>query len=112
MYSMKGIIMELVTELRKQARTQLSWPVSLWVPAANRFFNGRSENISKSGVLLNVPMATPVREGQIIEINFPRTAALAKEKGQFARIKTGMVVRVDRNTVVKDGSIGVGVAFE
>lgn len=104
--------MEAVMEMRKQARTQLSWPVSVWVPAANRFFNGRSENISKNGVLVNVPMVIPVREGQIIEINFPRTASLAKEKGQFARIKTGMVVRVDRNNVVKDGSIGVGVAFE
>ena len=104
--------MEAVMELRKQARTQLNWPVSVWVPAANRFFNGRSANISKSGVLINVPMATPVREGQIIEINFPRTATLAKEKGQFARIKTGMVVRVDRSAVLKDGSIGVGVAFD
>jgi hypothetical protein len=109
---MKGVTMEAVMELRKQARTQLSWPVSVWVPVANRFFNGRSENISKSGVFVNMPMATPVREGQIIEINFPRTTALAKEKGQFARIKTGMVVRVDRSSVVRDGSIGVGVAFE
>ena len=104
--------METLVEQRSETRSAISWPVSIWLPEANRFFNGRSENISKSGVLLNVPMATPVREGQIIEINFPRTAALAKEKGQFARIKTGMVVRVDRSTVVKDGSIGVGVAFE
>jgi len=103
--------MEAVIEMRKQPRTQLSWPVSIWVPAVSRFFNGRSENISKSGVFINVPMATPVREGQIVEINFPRTAELAKQKGQFARIKTGMVVRVDRRNVVKDGSIGVGVAF-
>ncbi len=101
-----------MVEQRTEARTQISWPVSVWLPQANRFFNGYSANISKSGVFLNVPMATPVREGQIIEINFPRTAALAKEKGQFARIKTGMVVRVDRSSVVKDGSIGVGVAFE
>jgi hypothetical protein len=103
--------MEAVMEMRRQTRTQMNWPVSVWLPAANRFFNGRSANVSKSGVYVNVPMATPVREGQILEINFPRTVELAKNKGQFARIKTGLVVRVDRSNVLKDGSIGVGVAF-
>jgi len=104
--------MEAVMELRKSTRTEISWPVSVWLPEANRFFNGCSENISKRGALVNVPMATPVHEGQILEINFPRTTALAKEKGQFARIKTALVVRVDRRNVLRDGSIGVGVAFE
>lgn len=105
------MIMETVMELRKAARTELSWPVSIWMPNANRFFNGRSSNISKSGAFVSVPMTTPVREGQILEVNFPRTTSLAKEKGQFARIKTGMVVRVDRTSTLKDSSIGVGIAF-
>ena len=104
--------MEAIMEMRKETRTKLSWPVSMWLPDANRFFNGHSSNVSKTGVFVNVPMATPVRENQIIEINFPRTMSLAKEKGQFARIKTGKVVRVDRGTVLQDGSIGIGVAFD
>ena len=55
--------METLIEQRKDARTKLSWPVSLWLPEANRFFNGRSANISKRGVFLIVPMTTPVRIG-------------------------------------------------
>lgn len=104
--------MEAIIEQRKESRTNLSWPVSVWVPQANRFFNGRSWNISKIGVFVTVPMTTPVQPGNTVEVNFPRTASLAKQKGQFARIKRGRVVRVERKDTFKDASIGVGIAFE
>ncbi len=104
--------MEALIEQRKESRTNLSWPVSLWVPQANRFFNGRSSNISKVGVFITVPMTTPIRPGNIVEINFPRTAALATQKGQFARIKRGRIVRIERKNTLKNASIGVGIAFE
>jgi hypothetical protein len=48
----------------------------------------------------------------MVEVNFPRTEALAKEKGQFARIKSGRVVRVDRSSLLENAEIGVGIAFE
>ena len=104
--------MEALIEQRKESRTNLSWPVSVWVPQANRFFNGRSFNISKIGVFITVPMTTPVQPGNIVEINFPRTATLAMQKGQFARIKRGRVVRIERKNTLKDAHIGVGIAFE
>ncbi len=104
--------METLIEQRKDTRTSLSWPVSIWLPEANRFFNGRSSNISKTGVFLMVPMTVPVRAGNVVEINFPRTQALAKEKGQFARIKSGKVVRVERRDMLKSANIGVAIAFD
>lgn len=104
--------MESLIEQRKESRTNLSWPVSVWVPQANRFFNGRSSNISKVGVFITVPMTTPIQPGNIVEINFPRTTTLAMQKGQFARIKRGRVVRVERKNTLKDAQIGVGIAFE
>jgi len=103
--------METLIEQRKEARSNLSWPVSVWIPEANRFFNGRSANISKKGVFITVPMTIPVRLGHVVEINFPRTVTLAKEKGQFARIKTRKVVRVDRKNMLKSAEIGVAVSF-
>ena len=104
--------METLVEQRKETRTSLSWPVSVWLPEANRFFNGRSTNISKTGVFLKVSMTTPIRAGHIVEINFPRTAELAKQKGRFARIKSGKVIRVERNNILKDTNIGVAVQFD
>jgi hypothetical protein len=104
--------METLIEQRKDTRTDLAWPVSLWLPEANRFFNGRSCNISKTGAFVTMPMTTPLRAGHIVEINFPRTSALAKKKGQFARIKSGKVLRVERRNMLKDACIGIAVQFE
>ncbi|MFZ2147140.1 MAG: PilZ domain-containing protein, partial [Sedimentisphaerales bacterium] len=94
--------MDTLIEQRKDARIELSWPVSIWLPAANRFFNGRSTNISKTGVFVTLPMTTPVRAGHTVELNLPRTPSLAKQKGGFARIKRGKVVRVERGNILKD----------
>jgi len=104
--------METSVEQRKERRTDLAWPVSVWLPEASRFFNGRSTNISKVGAFITVPMTAPVRRGSVVELNFPRTDALAERKGQFARIKRGKVVRVDRKATLEDATIGLGIAFE
>jgi hypothetical protein len=104
--------MQATVEQRTESRNDVSWPVSVWMPEANRFFHGRSCNISRTGVFLTLPAATPVSPGHIVELNFPRTEALAKEKGQFARIKTGKVVRVERNNLLENAEIGVGIAFQ
>ena len=103
--------LETLVENRSANRTELSWPISLWLPEANRFFNGKTINVAKGGVLLSMPMTTPIRPGHIVEINFPRTMNLAKKKGQFARIKSGTVIRVQRDTITTDATIGVAVQF-
>ena len=100
-----------VSEQRTDARSDLAWPISMWLPEAGRFFNGKSVNISKGGVYLSVPMTTPVRVGHEVEINFPRTPSLAKQKGQYARIKHGKIVRVDRRSIFENGNIGLAIAF-
>ncbi|OHB51411.1 MAG: hypothetical protein A2Y10_20410 [Planctomycetes bacterium GWF2_41_51] len=102
---------ETVVENRNANRTELSWPVSLWLPEANRFFNGRTVNVAKGGVYLSLPMSAPVRPGHIVEINFPRTSGLAEKKGQYARIKSGKVLRVQRESITNDATIGVAVQF-
>ena len=102
---------ETSVDNRRAARTDLSWPISLWLPEANRFFNGKTINVAKGGVLLSMPMTAPIRPGHVVEINFPRTMNLAKKKGQFARIKSGKVLRVERETLTTDATIGVAVQF-
>lgn len=103
--------METLVDQRREARTTLSWPVSIWLPETGRFFSGRSANVSKAGAFVSVPIPAPFRTGHVVEINFPRTEALAQEKGGFARIKSGKVVRVERQNMLKDGNIGVAIAF-
>ena len=103
--------MQATIEQRTESRNSVSWPVSVWMPDANRFFYGRSCNISRTGVFITLPVTTPIQTGNIVELNFPRTQALAQEKGQYARIKTGRVVRVDRENLLENAEVGVGIAF-
>ena len=103
--------MQATIEQRTESRNNVSWPVSVWMPEANRFFYGRSCNISRTGVFITLPVTTPIQTGNVVELNFPRTDALAKEKGQYARIKTGRVVRVDRKNLLDNAEVGVGIAF-
>ena len=104
--------MQALVEQRKETRSNVFWPVSVWIPEANRFVIGRSCNVSKTGVFLTLPLTAPIRRGHHVELNFPRTEALAREKGQFARIKRGKIVRVDRENLLENAEIGVGIAFE
>ncbi len=104
--------MQALIEQRKETRNNVSWPVSIWIPEANRFVIGRSCNVSKTGVFVTLPVTAPIRTGRCVELNFPRTEVLAKEKGQFARIKAGRIVRVDRKNLLENAEIGVGIAFE
>jgi len=103
--------MQATLEQRTENRNSVSWPVSVWMPDANRFFYGRSCNISRTGVFITLPVTTPIQTGTEVELNFPRTQTLAKEKGQYARIKTGRVVRIDRENLLENAEVGVGIAF-
>lgn len=106
-----GTMESTVVEQRRDVRSDLAWPVSVWIPEANRFFSGKSVNVSKGGAFISLPMTAPVRPGHEIEVNFPRTMSLAKQKGQYARIKTAKVLRVERNEMLHSGTIGLAVQF-
>lgn len=98
-------------EQRQSSRTAVSWPVSVWHPQARKFFNGRSINVSNRGALLILPLRAPVRQGQELEVNFPRTEDLAVKKGQFARVKTGTVIRVDRGDCLAGATVRIAMVF-
>ncbi|MBI9019276.1 MAG: PilZ domain-containing protein [Phycisphaerae bacterium] len=101
----------IIKEQRTSKRTNVSWPVSVWHPKASKFYNARSVDISKGGALISMSMQAPVREGQDIEVNFPRNEDLAKQKGSFARIKTAKVVRIDRSDIIRSSAVRVGLRF-
>ena len=68
-------------------------------------------NVSMEGALISLPLQTPVCEGQDVEINFPRTEMLAKDKGSYSRIKTARVVRIDRSDAVDKAVVKIGLQF-
>ena len=88
-----------MSEKRKSRRSNLSWPISVWVPRLNRFSNCNLKNISSGGCLAEKRISFGFKMGEIVEVNFPRTDRLAKLKGTYSRIKTAKVVRIKGNDV-------------
>jgi len=108
--------MKPVVEERKEQRHDMDWPVSVWVPLLERFFNGRLINISQGGALISIPFEGYSFLKESIEVNLPRTNGLAKEKGQYSRIKLGKIIRIDtvetESTPIKRGAINVAIQFK
>jgi len=103
--------MVCMNEQREAERLQVDWPISVWHPKASRFFNGHSVNVSRKGALVLLPLKTPIREGQELEVNFPRSEKLAEDKGAAARIKSAKVVRIDRYESLTSATVKVALAF-
>lgn len=94
-------------EKRKALRGGFAWPVSVWLSNYNHFYNGQMVNISRLGAMVTLPLETPISVGETLELNFPRTPALAKRKGQAGRIKVAIAKRVQQ----LDSSVSVAVEF-
>jgi hypothetical protein len=103
--------MVLALERRSTSRYDLRWPVSMWHPEAEQFFHVQSVNISRNGAMLRVGIKTPLQLGQVVELNFPRTKALASQHGCFARNKLARVVRVDELDYFFAGEVAVALEF-
>ena len=97
-------------ENRKSARTNLKWPVSIWMPEVKRFYSGTAVNIAEGGVMIKLPTTAPIQAGDLVEINLPRTTSLTKKKGQYARIKIAKVLRVQRESI-RNACIGIAMQF-
>ena len=108
---MRPDIVTTINEQRTAKRSSVNWPVSVWHAKAAQFFNGRSVDVSRAGVLITIPMKVPIHEGQNLEINFPRTEQLARQKGRFARVKNARVVRIDRSDALRSANVKVGLSF-
>ena len=100
-----------VVEQRRDARSELALPVSVLLPEANRF--SRPERQRQQGRRLHFrpDRPPPSGPGHEVEINFPRTTSLARQKGQYARIKSGKVLRVERKNMFEGANIGLAVQF-
>jgi hypothetical protein len=83
----------------------------MWHPEAEAFFHVQSVNISRAGAMLRISGKTPVRLGEVVELNFPRTKALASQHGCFARNKLARVVRVDETDFFFAGELAVAFEF-
>src|SRR5882672_7529845 len=87
---------QLGAERRRGLRINQSRPVKVFEPSAGRYFGGQTEDVSSTGLRLELPLSAPVREGRILSIH----VGLSESGSSLANRRQmipARVVWVDRN---------------
>jgi len=59
----------LTLERRRGLRIRQNRPIKVFEPTLSRYFGGQTEDISATGLRIELPMSTPIREGKILNIH-------------------------------------------
>jgi len=97
-------------ERRISPRYQLATGVRFVHGPSRRDFPAKCVDISKSGLLMYVPAAAPVRPGQTVRMTLG-SIDLEELAGLSDTTINGTIVRVNRQALLAEGHLAVGVRF-
>jgi hypothetical protein len=83
-------------ERRRGLRIRQARPIKLYEPAGARYFGGQTEDISATGLRIELPASAPVRAGNIVNVHVglnPAGQTLANRKS----VLPAKIVWVDRS---------------
>jgi hypothetical protein len=97
------------TERRRGLRIRQNRPVKVYEPTTSRYFGGQTEDISATGLRVELPAYAPVRVGEVLNIHVGLS-----QSGQSLANRRSMVparvVWVSRARRI-DGKLETGVEF-
>jgi hypothetical protein len=97
------------TERRRGLRIRQNRPVKVFEPTTSRYFGGQTEDISATGLRVELPAYAPVRVGEVLNIHVGLS-----QSGQTLANRRSMVparvVWVNRARRI-DGKLETGVEF-
>jgi hypothetical protein len=97
------------TERRRGLRIRQNRPVKVYEPTTSRYFGGQTEDISVTGLRVELPAYAPVRVGEVLNIHVGLS-----QSGQTLANRRSMVparvVWVNRARRI-DGKLETGVEF-
>ena len=98
------------TERRRGLRVQQNRPVKIFERSASRYFGGQTQDISTTGLRIELPASTPVVPGKLLSIHVGLGHdghALANRRQMIP----ARVVWVDRSATLQGGRLMAGVEF-
>jgi hypothetical protein len=97
-------------ERRRGLRIRQQRPVKVFETATARYFGGRTEDISSTGLRIELPAFAPIREGETLNIHVGLSShgeSLANRR----QMLPARVVWVKRATHTRAAAMEVGVEF-
>ena len=99
-----------VAERRRGLRIRQARPVKIFEPAASRYYGAQTQDISTTGLRLELPAFAPLCEGEVLNIHVgPSRAGMALANRR--QMMPARVVWVDRHDALRTGRISAGVEF-
>src|ERR1700689_3541815 len=97
-------------ERRRGLRIRQQRPVKVFETATARYFGGRTEDVSSTGLRIELPAFAPIREGETLNIpvGLSNTGESLANRRQMIPAR---VVWINRRLSEKGGRIEAGVEF-
>ena len=98
-------------ERRRGLRIRQARPIKIFEPAAHRYFGGQTEDVSATGLRIELPRSTPVQIGNLVNVHVglsERGESLANRRQMIP----ARVVWVDRSRAMgASGRVTAGIEF-
>ncbi len=95
-------------ERRRGLRIRQNRPVKVFEPTVARYFGGQTEDISNSGLRLELPASTPVRPGKILNIHVGAPDSINTLANRM-QMMPARVIWVDREHGMSRGRLLAGI---
>jgi hypothetical protein len=97
-------------ERRRGARFKQTHPIKVYEPGIARYFGGQTQDVSSTGLRLELPSAMPVRAGKLLSIHVGLSEqghALANRRQMIP----ARIVWVDRSNDLSHRTLSAGIEF-
>ena len=99
-----------VTERRRGFRVRQNRPVKVYEPTTSRYFGGQTEDVSATGLRVELPAYAPVRTGDVLSIHVGLSQS-GQTLAHRRQMLPARVVWVARDTTRFGGKLEAGVEF-
>ena len=98
------------TERRRGLRVAQNRPVKVLEPASARYIPGRTEDVSATGLRIELPVSAPVRPGKLINVHVGLSST-GESLANRRQMMPARVVWVDRTSRGRAGTMTAGIEF-
>jgi hypothetical protein len=97
-------------ERRRGLRIRQLRPIKVLEPTTSRYFGGQTEDISSTGLRIELPASMPIRPGKVVSVHVGAnsTGQMLANRRQMIPAK---VVWVDRRSKFDNGRLIAGIEF-
>jgi hypothetical protein len=97
-------------ERRRGLRIRQQRPIKVLEPATSRYFGGQTEDVSTTGLRIELPASMPIRPGKVLSVHVGVSAS-GQTLANRRQMIPAKVVWVDRRSKFDTGRLIAGIEF-